>query len=347
MLSLGPAQVRLFRGGSTTVQRHVTSAWPDAEIRVTGRGGDFDAALVWDAEPDEIATFAESQAGRWWLHTRSSGLPDRLIAELRGHDVLVTNGAGTHGAAVAEHVAAVLLAHYKRLPAMLDAQRERVWRPPAGIDEVGQKVVGIVGAGDLGQSIAKVLAGLGATIRALRNSSPGSLGCTRAGGGWAPQVTAANNAGWQLHGSAGYNLAKARIHGPDELHAFLSGLDVLVLAAPLTDRTRSMIGGAELTLLAAGAVVINVSRGPILSEDALVHAIESGHISAALLDVFETEPLTPSSRLWSLPNVMISPHCADVTFQTEQRCLNLLMDNIHRFRLGRPMRNIVDLARGY
>ncbi|HZM75023.1 MAG TPA: D-2-hydroxyacid dehydrogenase [Candidatus Limnocylindrales bacterium] len=308
-------RIRVF-GGTDEVLRQVGKAWPEAAVSTTGSGGTFAAGLVWDAEPEELTSFANAQSGAWWLHFKATGLPAPVLAATDRPGVVVTNGRGTHGSAVAEHVLAMLLAHYKRLDVLLDAQRRRVWHPAIGAGEIRGRTVGIIGLGDLGLATARLLSAFGATVVGMRREGPD-----------VPQLT--------------------RTYRRAELAEFLAQLDVLVIAAPLTDQTRGMIGGHELCLLPERAFVINVGRAPILEEDALVDAIVSGHLAGAALDVFATEPLPASSRLWSLPNVMITPHCADSTEPTEQRCVQLMIENIHRFRAGQPLQNVVDASRGY
>jgi phosphoglycerate dehydrogenase-like enzyme len=139
----------------------------------------------------------------------------------------------------------------------------------------------------------------------------------------------------------------AAVHGVDRLADFLRDLDILVVAAPLTDATRALVGAAELALLRPGAVLVNVGRGPIVDEAALLAALREGRLAGAALDVFDTEPLPPSSPLWSEPGMIVTPHSADVTAATDDRCLAQLLDNIGRFRAGEPLLNVVDPARGY
>jgi phosphoglycerate dehydrogenase-like enzyme len=311
-----PVRVRLFHGGSDIVTKQVAAAWAEADLQLDGDAVDSDVALIWDADEQELAGFVTGRHQLRWLHTKASGLPAAVTAALRDRDIVVTNGTGTHGLAVAEHVAAVLLAHYKRLPALFEAQRHSLWRPPATADEVRLKTVGVIGLGDLGRAVARVLTSLGAVVVGLRR-----------GDGAVPEVS--------------------RTYRPDQLTEFLRQLDVLVIAVPLTPQTRGLIGVPELATLPTGAFVVNVGRGPVLCEDALVTAVESGHLAGAALDVFDDEPLPATSRLWSLPNTIITPHCADSTEQTVERCLALMLEQIHRFRTSRPLRNTVDLSRGY
>ncbi|WP_405392307.1 D-2-hydroxyacid dehydrogenase [Streptomyces sp. NBC_01102] len=315
MTADGPARVRLFPGDAGHLVAEVRQAWPAAEIQVSGYDDGFDVALVWDADGAETACFAARQNRLRWLHTRASGVPAQLASALRDRDTLVTNGAGTHGLAVAEHVASLILAHYRRLSDLLDAQRESRWQPPPA-QEVRGKTVGVIGLGDLGRSTARLLTALGAVVVGLRR-----------GHGDVPEVH--------------------RTYRADGLAEFLGQLDALVIAAPLTVQTRSMIGERELALLPRGAYLVNVGRGPIVREEALVSALESGHLAGAALDVFAAEPLPASSLLWSLPGVVVTPHCADSTEQTDQRCLDLLLEQIRRYRSGRRPHNAVDLARGY
>src|SRR5262249_12681681 len=118
-------------------------------------------------------------------------------------------------------------------------------------------------------------------------------------------------------------------------------------AAPLTSGTRQLIGPAELALLPPGAFLVNVGRGELVDESALIDALGSGHLAGAALDVFQTEPLPADSPLWRLPNVFVSPHCADNTPQSLERAMAIFLDNLDRFRRGAPLRNVVDRTLGY
>ncbi len=216
---------------------------------------------------------------------------------------------------MAEHVVAVTLAHLKRLPALMAAQRTADWRPPVA-DELGELRVGIVGLGDLGRSTARLLSAFGADVVGLRRAAAP-----------VPEV--------------------GTTYGPHTWRQFYAGLDLLVICAPLTEHTRGMIGHRELSLLREGAFLVNVGRGPVVDEHALTAALGTGRLSGAALDVFATEPLPATSPLWSTPRVLITPHCADTTAGTGRRGMRLLLDNVARHRAGSPLRNVVDIARGY
>jgi glyoxylate/hydroxypyruvate reductase A len=124
------------------------------------------------------------------------------------------------------------------------------------------------------------------------------------------------------------------------LHELLPQVDDLVLTAPLTDETRGIVGAAELALLPRGAHVVNVGRGELLDEDALVAALQSGHLGGAALDVFVVEPLPADNPLWDLPNVIVTPHSAGTTDLSAQRAADIFADNLRRFSSGRPLRNV-------
>ncbi|MGX1310474.1 phosphoglycerate dehydrogenase-like enzyme [Streptomyces calvus] len=317
-------RVRTFGMPAGRAAEDVSAAWPEAELTeapahgdpAADEDGDCTAALVWDCAPDRLARFVAAQPSLRWLHTTSSGLPPEVLAALAARgDVTVTNGAGTHGRAVAEHVVAVTLAHLKRLPGLMAAQRTADWRPETA-QELGGLRAGVVGLGDLGRHTARLLGAFGTEVVGLRRGTAP-----------VPEV--------------------GETYGPREWKRFYDGLDLLVVCAPLTGLTRGMVGRRQLALLRPGAFLVNVGRGPVVDEQALIEALPGGRPAGAALDVFATEPLPASSPLWSTPGVLVTPHCADTTAETARRCLRLVLDNIARHRSGLALRNVVDLARGY
>lgn len=311
----GPPLVRVF-GASAEAEKDLSAAWPEAQLVTGPADGPFEAALVWDCAPEELADFVDAQPGLRWLHTIAAGTAPEVLARLTGRAGLVlTNGSGTHGRAVAEHVLALALAHCKRLPQLLDAQCARRWQPPR-VRELGSMRAGIVGLGDLGRSTARLLTAFGTEVVGLRRDARPVA-----------EVSAT--------------------YGPDRLDVFCADLDLLVVAAPLTPETRALIGRRQLAQLRPGALLVNVGRGPVVDEQALLAALRTGRLSGAALDVFATEPLPADSPLWSEPGVVITPHCADTSPETDRRCLDLLLDNIERHRSGRPLRNVVQPGRGY
>ncbi len=306
--------VRLF-GAPQAVTDRIAAAWPRAVLHRDDTAAGCRAAIVWQAAEDAVLAFLAAHPECVWLHTTAAGVPAGLLRWAERRSLVVTNGSGTHGRAVAEHVLALLLAHYKRLPELLDDQRARRWRPRVAAELYGRRA-GVIGLGDLGRTTATLLSAFGVRVTGYRRT-----------GEAVPEVDA--------------------VFGPGRLAEFLSGLDILVLAAPLTPSTRSLIGARQLALLNPGAVLVNVGRGPVVDEAALLAALRSGQLSGAALDVFDTEPLPRSSQLWTQPGVLVSPHSADVTAPTDTRSLDLIVDNVGRFRSGAALRNVVDPARGY
>jgi phosphoglycerate dehydrogenase-like enzyme len=304
-------RVKVF-GLPSGLTTRLAGSWPEAEI-VTSADDRRDcvAALVWDVADEDLLRFVAENEPLRWVHTRASGASAAVQTALHHRGIVLTNGAGSHGAAVAEHVLALLLAHYKQLKAAITAQATQRWSVPAGLDELRGKTVGILGLGDLGRSIARLLIPFGTTVLGLRRS-----------GLPVDEVSAT--------------------YRPDQLGEFLPRLDVLVIAVPLTQRTSGLIGAEQLALLRPGAVLVNVGRGKVVAHDALLAVLASGHLGAALLDVFAIEPLPRDSPLWSAPNVLVTAHCADSTEQTEQRCLDLMLANVARFRACLPVQNVLE-----
>ena len=285
-------------------------------VLVDPQAAQVEALLAWDVDGPRIAELIGRQAGLRWLHLRFAGVPPEVLVALRDHPAQMTNGSGAHGVAIAEYVLGVTLAHFKRLHDLRSAQVRSTWLAGQTVRELRGTLAGVVGLGDLGRSTARLLRACGVRLRGLRRSAERC-----------DEVDA--------------------LFGPAELGAFLDGLDVLVIAAPLTAETRGLIGAAELARLAPGALLVNVGRGPIVQEAALLGALETGQLGGAALDVFSVEPLPADSPLWQAPGVFISPHCADASPQSLERGFAILLDNLERFARGRPLRNVVDRAAGY
>jgi phosphoglycerate dehydrogenase-like enzyme len=286
--------------------------FPEVEIA----DGALDAVLFWGRPLDRVVEIVRSQPDLAWVHQRAAGVQPKLLEALSGHPTVLTKGTGAHGPAIGEYVAAVVLAFYKNLPGLFRLQERCQWAGDFAFRELAGQTVGIMGLGSAGSSTARVLRGFGVHLRGLRRiSSP------------APDVD--------------------ELFGPADLGRFLDRLDVLVIAAPLTAATEGLIGGHELARLRRGALLVNVGRGPIVDEAAMLAALESGQLGGAALDVFDTEPLPPDSPLWRTPNVIISPHCADSTPESPQRSFDIFLDNLGRFLLREPLLNIVDRQEGY
>jgi phosphoglycerate dehydrogenase-like enzyme len=252
-----------------------------------------------------------------WVHTVSAGI-DHLRPLLERHPgVSLTTSAGVVAVPIAEFVMACLLHHCKRLAHLDELQRQRRFESVL-LRELGDLRVVLVGLGAIGNEVARRALALGAQVTAVRRRP-------ELGGG--------------AHGLP--------VVGPEGLTEACRGANALVLAAPLTGSSRGMIGELELRLLADGSALVNVARGGLVDEPALLRALAGGPLSAAYLDAFEEEPLPDSSPLWTAPGAFLSPHVSWSSPHFAERSTELFLDQLTRFRKGQPLRNVADLARGY
>lgn len=254
-----------------------------------------------------------------WVHDVWAGMDHLPLDALRGSRAVLTNGRGVFSQALGEWVLAAILYFAKDFRQLIRDQAEGRWVPyhPAAV--AGQ-TVGIVGYGDIGRAVAGQARALGMRV----------LGMTRTGP--LPKQTD--------------NLAE-QIFAPADRIRMIEQCDYLVIAAPLTPETRGMVGEAEIAAMKSDAVLINIGRGPIVSEGALVRALSAGKIKGAALDVFDTEPLPAGHPFFALDNVLVSPHSADRTAGWLDRAVQLFLDNLERYRRGQPLANVVDKDRGY
>ena len=284
-----------------------------------------------------------------WVHSATSGVERALTPAALARDVLVTNARGVFSRPIAEHVLLMILAISRHLPELLELQRERTWQPLEG-RELRELTIGIVGYGSLGRSVASLASAFGARVIALRRR-PTAIDADRAG---ASALSAAGTAG--SPGPVGaaddvedfpYEATVDRVLGPEGLHELLSESDIVVLAAPLTPETEGMIDEAAIAAMKKESWLINVARGRLVDDTALIRALRDHRIGGAALDTFRDEPLPPSSAYWELSNVILTPHTAWSSARVLDRSIELFCDNLVRFSRGEPMRNVVDPAAGY
>ena len=272
-----------------------------------------------------------------WVHSATSGVERALTPAARARDVLVTNARGVFSRPIAEHVLLMILAVSRHLPELLELQRERTWQPLEG-RELRELTIGIVGYGSLGRSVASLASAFGARVIALRRPPEGLA----LGGG---QDT--SSGGIDPDDGFPFEPRIDRVVGPDRLHELLAESDIVVLAAPLTAETEGMIDEAAIGAMKRDAWLINVARGRLVDDTALVRALRDNRIGGAALDAFRDEPLPPSSPYWELPNVILTPHTAWSSARVLDRSIDLFCDNLVRFSRGEPLRNVVDPAAGY
>ncbi|KIQ30535.1 2-hydroxyacid dehydrogenase [Variovorax paradoxus] len=243
-----------------------------------------------------------------WVHAHSSGADRPVYGELRARGVEVTTSSGANAGVVVQTALAGVLMLARCFPQLLAAQREKTWAPLVGSglprDLAGQTAV-IAGWGPIGQGLGALLSALGLRVIAVRSS------------------------------------AVADSVRFEDIHAVLPRADWLLLACPLTDRTRGLVDAAALALMPPGARLVNVSRGEVVDEPALIDALRSGALSGAYLDVFAHEPLPAESPLWDMPNVIVTPHTAGHSDGNEARVAALFLANLKRWNEGQPLLNRV------
>ena len=241
-----------------------------------------------------------------WMQTAAAGTDHETYRRLRQQDVTLTTGIGTTAPAIAQTVMLYLLALSRNLPRLGRAQAERRWSPADSTDLEGMKV-GIVGFGSIGHEVARLALAFGmepvGLRRVLRPEDP------------FPHWT------------------------NDRIDELLGWADAIVVAAPLNEETRGLFDATAFAKMKQGSWFINVGRGQIVDEAALIAALVDDRLGGAGLDVFATEPLPADSPLWTMPNVIITPHCSGDTDSSNRRAVELTMENFRRYTAGEPLLN--------
>jgi phosphoglycerate dehydrogenase-like enzyme len=235
----------------------------------------------------------------------------------------ITNARGVFSRPIAEYVLLMMLAVARRLPQLLELQRERTWQPLEGI-ELSALTVGILGYGSIGRAVAQLAAPFGCRIIATRR------GVARDG------ATVSEG-----------NAPPVELIPIERLSELLAQSDVVVLALPLTPETEEIMDAEHLALMKPGAWLINIARGRLVDERALLRALRDGPLGGAVLDAFREEPLPPDSPLYDAPNLIITPHTSWSSGGVLDRSVELFCQNLSRYREGQPLLNVVDPARGY
>ncbi|MFW6125795.1 MAG: D-2-hydroxyacid dehydrogenase [Chloroflexota bacterium] len=253
-----------------------------------------------------------------WVQLMSAGVDRFLTADVVESPVVLTNVSGIHATPIGEFVLALMLMLAKNAPLHFRLKEQKQWKrlPPSLLRS---KTVGVVGLGSIGREVARLAKCFGMRVVATRRSA-------------------------KREGRARY---VDLLLPPHQLERLLKESDYVVLAAPVTSETRGLIGEGALQSMKPTAYLVNIGRGDLLDEIALVRALEEGWIAGAGLDVFATEPLPTDSKLWELPNVVISPHVAGVMEDYAQRATERFVENLERYVAGRRLLHVVNKERGY
>ena len=292
---------------------------------------------VWDryalrtALPDAEAAFAAyldhdlvpRLTGLRWVQAPAVGVGHILSEELLASSIVLTSARGIRARAIAEHILAVTLALARQIPAAVRCQFAHDWPADgllaeAGIRTLGGAQLGIIGLGAIGSELSQLAAAFGMRVVAVRKHLDRP----------APTFV-------------------AELLPPERLPQLLSTSDIVVLSAPLTAETSGLIGREALSKMKRGALLVNIARGQLLDEAAVVEALEDGRLGGAALDVFAAEPLDRASRFWDLPNVIVTPHVSGAMGDYWTPLVDLFAENLRRFESGKPLLNVVDKRAGY
>lgn len=297
---------------------HILVQKPD---ELTEEAKRAEAILHWIGPRDLFRAVFLACPGVRWVHSRSAGLDRILFPELVQSTVPLTNGRGVFSQSLGEFALAAMLYFAKDLRRMLRNQEASRWEK-FDVEEIAGQTVGIVGYGDIGRAVASRAHAMGMRILALRRHAPSTL-------------------------NANADPFVSRFFKREELSALLAQCDFVVVAAPLTAETHHMIGDSAFAAMKTNAVVVNIGRGPVIDQAAMLRALAQRKIKGAALDVFEQEPIPPGDPIYKLENVLISPHCADQTKDWLDQAMQFFLQQYDRFRKGQPLENIVEKRLGY
>lgn len=282
-----------------------------------------EAAFTASLDRDMLATAPRLR----WVQSPAAGVGFMLTPEMAASGVVLTNMKGVRARAIAEHVMGVTIALARQLHTAIRQQTTHVWandvlESAGAIHTLQGRRMAIVGLGSIGMEVAKLASPFGLRVSGIRRRA---------------DVPPPSGPGWAVD----------EVLPPDRLPELLGRSDVVVLSAPMTPATRGLIGRAELAAMKPGALLINIGRGRLVDDDALIAALRKGRLGGAALDVFIREPLDPASPYWDLPNVIVTPHVAGTITDYWPRAVELFADNLRRFDAGEPLVNVVDKGVGY
>jgi len=311
----------VYHTSAETYRALLRERFPDLDVATVVAGADESALERHLADAEvllgwRIPVAALARAPRLrWIQLTSAGADQLLDARPDLGDVVLTNARGIHGELMADYAVGVMVMLQFGFPRLLRLQQTRTWRHQY-TEPLAGKCLGVLGVGAIGGEIARRGAAMGMTVLGMRREPRPAEGV-------------------------------ARMFGPDGLGELLPQCDFVVVVVPATPGTRRMLGERELRAMRRGACLINVARGSVVDEAALVRALADGWLGGAALDVFETEPLPAESPLWVMDNVIVTAHISGEPDEYPKRVIRVVEENVARWREGRPLLNVVDPRRGY
>ena len=290
---------------------------PD-ETDLRKRAAETDVLLYGLGKPELLKAVWPEFGRLKWIHSLAAGVESLLFPDFVSSPIPLTNARGVYKESLGDFAIGAALFFAKDFRRMLRNQAAGKWEPFDSV-ELFRQTIGIVGYGEIGNAIATRAKALGMRVLAARRRPELSAGD--------PAVDA--------------------VYATSDLGPMLAQCDYVAAAAPLTPDTRGLIGRCEIASMKRSAVIMNVGRGPVIDEEALIEALRQGRIAGAALDVFNVEPLPPEHPFWRMENVLLSPHSADHVPGWLDAGVNLFLDNLERFRRNDTLRNIVDKQAGY
>jgi D-2-hydroxyacid dehydrogenase (NADP+) len=281
---------------------------------------DAEIAIAWSIRPEQLKHATRLR----WIHSPAAAVHQLMFPELVNSEIVLTNAREVHGPVVAEHVIAQIFALAKMLPQSVRFQQQHIWgqelmwRGHPRPREIAGAVLGLVGLGSIGREVARRATSLGMRVMAVREH---------------PEKGSPHNI--------------AAVFAPAQIDELLRQSDYVVLAAPLTPETRNLINADSLARMKPNACLINVSRGPLIDDAALITALREQKIGGVALDVFSEEPLPPDSPFWDLENTLVTPHTAAITEKLWERHYALIHENLRRYLAHEPLLAVVNKAKGY
>lgn len=297
----------------------VASAFPDLEVAIAATNESL-AEQIGDAEILLSNRFPAELVGQArhlkWFQCTMAGVDSALSVRDQISDVIISNARGIHGAVIADYVIAGMTMLHWNFPAYLQDQKEKLWRAHP-VTPLAEMTCGVIGLGSIGATIAQRAKSAGMRVLGSRRDTTQTV--------------------------EGVD----QIFALDDLDTMLPECDFVVLALPATAQTVGVIDAKTFAAMKSSAIFVNIARGNIVVEKDLVAALQNGIIGGALLDVFEVEPLPAPSPLWTMPNVIVTPHAAGYPSDYAGRAAQIFTDNIGRYLSGAPLKNVVDPQRGY
>lgn len=275
------------------------------------------ADILFDFDQTHLVDLPELAPNVKWMQATSSGIGQTLHKhkyDERMPDTVFTSARGVHDQPLAEFCLMVMMAFNKKLIHTIDSQRRKHWERFAGTD-LRDKTIGIIGMGKVGQRVGQLCQCFGMKVLGVKRDTQGVV---------ASEVYA------------------DELYNQSELEKVLPRSEYLVLIAPHTPETEKMMGEKQLAMLPKGAILINIGRGALIDEPALIKALQTGHLGGAGLDVFEVEPLPTDSPLWEMPNVIVSPHSGSTSDKENELITNIFCENLKNFMEGKPLINVID-----